>query len=167
MADHVCTRLRAGRLSGRTVSVKLRRPDFATLSRSVTLPGPTDDVRAVAPVVRRLLAEIDTSAGIRLLGVGVSGLVEWAQEELFDVGDGEDGTATARRGGGGVAVGGASPGRWAPGQDVRHTAYGPGWVWGAGRGRVTVRFETRETGPGPVRTFRADDPDLVVVTEPR
>jgi DNA polymerase-4 len=28
-------------------------------------------------------------------------------------------------------------------------------------GRVTVRFETAATGPGPVRTFRADDPDLV------
>jgi hypothetical protein len=23
-----------------------------------------------------------------------------------------------------------------------------------------VRFETAETGPGPVRTFRADDPEL-------
>ena len=47
-----------------------------------------------------------------------------------------------------------------PGQDVVHTAHGPGWVWGAGLGRVTVRFETAETGPGPVRTFAADDPDL-------
>jgi hypothetical protein len=26
---------------------------------------------------------------------------------------------------------------------------------------VTVRFETRETGPGPVMTLRADDPALV------
>jgi DNA polymerase-4 len=37
---------------------------------------------------------------------------------------------------------------------------GPGWVWGSGLGRVTVRFETAETGPGPVRTFGSDDPDL-------
>jgi DNA polymerase-4 len=29
----------------------------------------------------------------------------------------------------------------------------------AGHGRVTVRFETRSTGPGPVRTFTTD-PDL-------
>jgi DNA polymerase-4 len=33
-------------------------------------------------------------------------------------------------------------------------------VWGSGVGRVTVRFETAETPPGPVLTFRADDPDL-------
>ena len=35
-----------------------------------------------------------------------------------------------------------------------------GWVWGAGIGRVTVRFETAETGPGRVRTFPVDDPSL-------
>jgi DNA polymerase IV len=44
---------------------------------------------------------------------------------------------------------------------VQHAVHGAGWVWGSGIGRVTVRFETAETGPGPVRTFRADDPDLV------
>jgi DNA polymerase-4 len=41
-----------------------------------------------------------------------------------------------------------------------HAEHGRGWVWGSGVGRVTVRFETAETGPGPVRTFRADDPAL-------
>ena len=35
-----------------------------------------------------------------------------------------------------------------------------GWVWGAGLGRVTVRFESAESGPGPVRTLRDDDPLL-------
>jgi DNA polymerase-4 len=33
-------------------------------------------------------------------------------------------------------------------------------VWGAGLGRVTVRFETADTGPGPVLTFDAADPAL-------
>ena len=49
---------------------------------------------------------------------------------------------------------------WSPGMDVVHAQHGAGWVWGSGVGRVTVRFETAETGPGPVKTFRADDPDL-------
>jgi hypothetical protein len=31
-------------------------------------------------------------------------------------------------------------------------------VWGAGLGRVTVRFETSDSPTGPVRTFAADDP---------
>ena len=50
--------------------------------------------------------------------------------------------------------------RWWPGQDVRHDELGPGWVWGRGLGRVTVRFEGPLTAPGPVRTLSADDPAL-------
>ena len=38
--------------------------------------------------------------------------------------------------------------------------HGRGWVWGAGRGVVTVRFETATTGPGRVLSLRADDPAL-------
>jgi DNA polymerase-4 len=37
---------------------------------------------------------------------------------------------------------------------------GAGWVWGSGPGAVTARFETADTPPGPVRSFRADDPAL-------
>ena len=51
--------------------------------------------------------------------------------------------------------------------DVEHAEHGPGWVWGSGVGRVTVRFETAETGPGPVRTLRADDPALTPVRRGR
>ena len=50
--------------------------------------------------------------------------------------------------------------------DVVHTELGKGWVWGSGRGVVTVRFETAESGPGPVRSFREDDPALTVVQPP-
>jgi DNA polymerase-4 len=49
---------------------------------------------------------------------------------------------------------------WAPGMDVEHAEMGRGWVWGSGRGVVTVRFETAATGPGPVRSLKADDPAL-------
>ena len=35
-----------------------------------------------------------------------------------------------------------------------------GWVQGAGKGWVTVRFETRATGPGRIQSLRADDPAL-------
>ena len=43
---------------------------------------------------------------------------------------------------------------------MRHPEHGHGWVQGAGHGRVTVRFETRTSGPGRARTLAADDPDL-------
>ena len=49
---------------------------------------------------------------------------------------------------------------WVAGQDVEHDLHGRGWVWGAGHGVVTVRFETRLTGVGPVRSLPADDPGL-------
>jgi DNA polymerase-4 len=45
----------------------------------------------------------------------------------------------------------ASP--WRVGDDVAHGDFGHGWVQGAGHGVVTVRFETRASGPGPARTF--------------
>ena len=54
----------------------------------------------------------------------------------------------------------APPRTFAPGMDVEHATMGRGWVWGSGRGVVTVRFETAETPPGPVRSFRIDDPEL-------
>ena len=58
---------------------------------------------------------------------------------------------------------GGDPARRVPfasGADVRHPEYGHGWVQGSGHGVVTVRFETRTTGPGRTRTFAVDDPDL-------
>ncbi len=50
--------------------------------------------------------------------------------------------------------------RWHPGLDVAHPDFGHGWVQGAGHGVVTVRFETRTTGPGKARTFKEDDGQL-------
>ncbi|MBA3906551.1 MAG: DUF3553 domain-containing protein, partial [Pseudonocardiales bacterium] len=46
------------------------------------------------------------------------------------------------------------------GDDVHHPEHGHGWVQGAGHGRVTVRFETRSSGPGRAITFPAEDQDL-------
>lgn len=156
-ARSVCERLSKARVSGRTITLKLRQYDFVTHTRSVTLAGPTDRPSLVSRLARELLAETDTSGGVRLLGVGVSGLADWVQDDLF--GDDEPDQALVvpatfdlsrpRHGAG-----------WPAGSDVVHDDLGPGWVWGAGLGRVTVRFETAETGPGPVRTFAADDPAL-------
>jgi DNA polymerase-4 len=165
MAARVGGRLRSSAYSGRTVTLKLRRYDFTTITRSQTLPHPTDDARQIASVARRLLTEAGTSGGLRLLGVGVSGLSVYAQGDLFaDSSDpvtpdapeaAEEVEAPAAE-----AVPAPPDRRWWPGQDVRHEELGAGWVWGRGLGRVTVRFEGPLTGPGPVRTLAADDPAL-------
>ncbi len=161
-AGQVTERLRKARMSGRTVTVKVRLHDFSTHTRSTTLPAPTDNTRLVARMARMLLGDVDTSGGVRLLGVGVSGLADWIQEDLFEEYDDdaaeEPSTLTDD------AVAAVTRGRqWAPGLDVEHVEHGRGWVWGSGVGRVTVRFETAHTAPGPVRTFRADDPDLTAL----
>ncbi|MGQ0623407.1 MAG: DNA polymerase IV [Sporichthyaceae bacterium] len=163
MAIRVTGRLRAAGLSGRTITLKVRRHDFSSQTRSLTLPGPTDEVRTITATARRLLGEVDTTDGIRLLGVGISGLVDWTQQDLFA--DPEELTANpAAAGSGAEDLPVARP--WSPGQDVTHTTYGDGWVWGSGLGRVSVRFETRHTPPGPVRTFAADDPELLARVHP-
>ncbi len=54
-AAQVTERLRKARLSGRTVTVKIRLHDFSTHTRSATLPAPTDDARVVARLARSLL----------------------------------------------------------------------------------------------------------------
>jgi DNA polymerase-4 len=161
MAGRVGDRLRASALSGRTVTLKLRRYDFTTITRSQTLPQPTDDARQVASIARRLLVEAGTGGGLRLLGVGVSGLSQYAQGDLFAAVD-EAPAGTAAAGGPDEPAEPEPPAdrRWWPGQDVVHDELGPGWVWGRGLGRVTVRFEGPLTPPGPVRTLAADDPAL-------
>lgn len=151
-AREVGTRMRKNGISGRTVTIKVRLYDFTTLNRSSTLTSPTDDGATIARIARSLLSDLDTTGGVRLLGVGVSGLADWVQEDLF----GE--TAEDEE----VEVVLPEPPRrtWPPGADVVHDEMGAGWVWGSGSGVVTVRFETADTPPGPVRSFRADDPAL-------
>jgi DNA polymerase-4 len=164
-ASKVTERLRRARLSGRTVTVKVRLHDFSTHTRSATLPGPTDDTRTVSRLARTLVSEVDTSGGVRLLGVGVSGLADWIQDDLFadETPEPEEEPDEQTR----AAVEAAQRRRgWAPGMDVVHDAHGRGWVWGAGRGVVTVRFETAETGPGRVLSFAYDDPALAPYDEP-
>ena len=157
-ARDVGARMRKSGFSGRTVSIKVRLHDFTTLSRSSTLTSPTDDGATIARVARALLRDLDTTGGVRLLGVGVSGLADWVQEDLFGETTDDEGVETVL----------PEPPRrtWPPGADVVHDEMGPGWVWGSGSGVVTVRFETAHTPPGPVRSFKADDPALHRVEPP-
>ncbi len=159
-AAQVAARLRAARLFARTVTIKVRHADFTTLTRSRTLLGATDRAEILSDVALSLLAGIDTTGGIRLLGVGVAGLTDVLQEDLFaDIG--WDATQAGDDSGvEDVPEQERPPPRWVAGADVEHDDHGPGWVWGSGRGRVTVRFESRNTPPGPVRTFAIDDPAL-------
>ncbi|MFJ5561408.1 DNA polymerase IV [Streptomyces sp. NPDC093250] len=163
LADRCVRRLRGAGLSGRTIVLKVRRYDFSTLTRSETLRGPTDDPAVVREAAARLLDSVDTTGGVRLLGVGVSGLADYTQEDLFAqaAGGGEEDPVSEDTEAVPTAEGPApAERRWPAGHDVHHAAHGHGWVQGSGLGRVTVRFETPDSGPGRVKTFRVDDPAL-------
>jgi DNA polymerase-4 len=163
-ASQVAVRLRAARLFARTVTIKVRRHDFVTYTRSRTLPGATDRPQLISEVARSLLVGVDIAGGVRLLGVGVAGFTDAVQEDLFVAELAEDALDAATTTIEPDPVEERRPPRWVPGADVEHEEYGRGWVWGVGLGRVTVRFESRDTPPGPIRTFPVDDPKLRLIS---
>lgn len=165
--------LKDGR-GARTVTVKLRMADFRIESRSATLPYATDDAETLRATAFRIVRYPDEVGPIRLVGVSYSGLEDALQDVLFPELDQEivrpvpadsdyesgvsDHVASSD-----IAVelyDGPTSGVWRATQDVYHEEYGHGWVQGAGKGWVSVRFETRATGPGKMRTLRIDDPKL-------
>ncbi|MFZ0217737.1 MAG: DNA polymerase IV [Candidatus Dormiibacterota bacterium] len=152
-------RLRASDRSGRTITLKVRRADFTLLARSDTLLAPTDDEGVIREVAFRLLSGIDSRGGIRLLGVGVSGIADAVQGELFGMtSDGE-----ARLEPSGEEEPDQRP--WAPGADVVHAQWGPGWVEQVDGSELVIRFESEDTPPGPVRRLAALD--LALTRPPR
>jgi DNA polymerase-4 len=77
LCDEVSARLRASGVSGRTISLKVRKADFSTLTRSRTLPEATDVSAVIVDAARELFASLRwRSPRARLLGVGASSLVE-------------------------------------------------------------------------------------------
>ena len=86
LADKACSRLRARKLAGGCVTVKIRRGDFTTYTRQRAFEPRTQETRVVARIAGELLDAFLASqprAALRLLGVGVSDLGEEMQADLF------------------------------------------------------------------------------------
>jgi DNA polymerase IV len=85
MAERLSEHLRAREQVARTVTTKLRYPDFAIRTRSTSLQAGTDDATRIGELACALLdrALKDRPAPLRLVGVGVSGLTEHAQLQLI------------------------------------------------------------------------------------
>ncbi len=74
-AAEVARQLRKNDLAGTTIKLKIRWPDFTTLTRQMTLPQPTDQGEEISKVALDLMRTIRKSGqAVRLIGVGVSGL---------------------------------------------------------------------------------------------
>jgi DNA polymerase-4 len=85
MAEQVAERLARGSQTARTVTTKVRYPDFSIRSRSTTLPVAIDDGARIAELACALLdrALADRPGALRLVGVGVSGLEDHRQLALL------------------------------------------------------------------------------------
>ncbi|GAA2348047.1 DNA polymerase IV [Saccharopolyspora halophila] len=164
VAESAHRRLLASGRAARTVTLKVRDSDFTTISRAETFSSATSDLSALSAATRRLLpVAVPPGTPVRLVGVSFSGLAHSEQESLFEhPSDPSDGSAPAPAPEGSEPPDSdpAPPRQWRAGDDVRHPEHGHGWVQGAGHGRVTIRFETAETGRGIVRTFDVEDPLL-------
>ncbi len=73
--------LRREALAGKTVKLKLRWPDFTTLTRQTTLAVPTDQDDQIYTSALELLRKVrEKGKPVRLVGVGVSGLGQPARQ---------------------------------------------------------------------------------------
>ena len=84
----VARQLRKNDLAGKTVKIKIRWPDFTTLTRQVTLPTSTDNEDEIYRAAVKLMNTVrKPNQAVRLLGVGVSGIgAPVRQLSLWDVG---------------------------------------------------------------------------------
>ncbi|MCB1289235.1 MAG: DNA polymerase IV [Mycobacterium sp.] len=167
IAEHAHRRLVRDGRGARTVTVKLRKSDMSTLTRSATLPYVTAEAATLTATARRLLLDPRDVGPIRLVGVGFSGLSDVRQESLFpgleEYCAGHDGAephGAATSSESAAAEPPEEAAGWRVGDDLTHPVHGHGWVQGAGHGVVSVRFETRATGPGLMRTFAIDSAEL-------
>ncbi len=74
LADVVSMRLRDAGWTCRTVTVKVRYADLATVTRSRTLTTPCSVTSEITEVAFDLISKIDLRGGVRLVGISLSGL---------------------------------------------------------------------------------------------
>jgi DNA polymerase-4 len=86
MAEQIARSLQTQLLHATTIKLKIRWPDFTTLTRQVSTSKPTDQAHEIAAGAEALLGKVWTKGkAVRLIGVGVSGLdARPRQLELFD-----------------------------------------------------------------------------------
>ncbi len=85
-AADVGRQLRSRGWSARTATLKLRYSDFSTRGRQVTWPSPQNGDSALAAAAIDLFDTTWSREPVRLIGMGVSGVVDAAQLDLFETG---------------------------------------------------------------------------------
>lgn len=85
LCDKVAGRARAASLGGRVVTMKLKSADFRIRTRSRTLPDPTQLADVIWSHAEELLKREATGISFRLIGVGLSDLVDGREADPPDL----------------------------------------------------------------------------------
>ena len=85
LAKRVADRLQSSGYLGATVTLKLKTAGFQTLTRSHTLPDPTDQQSTIDATAQTLLAREAGETAYRLIGVGVANLSRTTTDEEPDL----------------------------------------------------------------------------------
>ena len=93
LAEDVSARLKAKELAGATVTVKLKTADFKIRTRARSLESPTQLAQRIFTAARGLLEHETDGTRYRLLGVGVSAIVQADEADPADLVDGRSALA--------------------------------------------------------------------------
>lgn len=85
LTEKVSARLKAAGLAGSTVTLKLKTADFKTRTRARSLAAPTQLAGRIFAEGRDMLKNEIGATRFRLIGIGVSHLVESDGEDLSDL----------------------------------------------------------------------------------
>ena len=85
LSEKVSRRLKAAELAGSTVTLKLKSADFKIKTRAQSLNDPTQLAAKIFDIARELLRRETDGTRYRLIGVGVSQLVEGVVDEPMDL----------------------------------------------------------------------------------
>ena len=85
LTEKVSARLKAAQLAGSTVTLKLKSADFKTRTRARSLAAPTQLAGRIFAEGRDMLRNEVGATRFRLIGIGVSHLVESDGEDLSDL----------------------------------------------------------------------------------
>lgn len=81
MAEKVSDRAKAKDQAGRVVTLKVKTHDFKTLTRRIALPDATQSADRIYRTARGLMDNVENKAPFRLLGVGISTIVQAAEAD--------------------------------------------------------------------------------------
>lgn len=84
LADAVASRLRSHGVGARTLTLKVRFAGFHTITRSTTSSERVDDADVIVGMLGPMLAAIDPTPGVRLIGVSGSNLGPVHHQLSFD-----------------------------------------------------------------------------------